>query len=338
MEIRFNLEKEARKALVRAISEITGEKAVYMGAPSFAFKVGGYTVDRCGTIICGSGSADGVETLLGALAARGYVCDGREGNAPGSGSGESAREDGAAAAAEAGKSETALDNESGDDASVSCGMGMDSAAGIAGDRLTIGMPLSGFTPAAVSNLGRLVEAKAWILRKMTGAEELPVERRKDGLYFPWFSPDSSPAEADAYSRLIAGLCETAKAKRRVAARERLPEPGDNEKFKARCCLLALGFIGDEFAQARKILLEPFSGNGSHKTGNGKKAMAAVAGESDADEAFGGAPRDCLACGSSLSEPAPEGEPMSGCSAPSGRSMSKTANIAKRSTDGSEARK
>jgi hypothetical protein len=73
MEIRFNLAKEARRALIKAVSEITGEDALYQGAPSFAFKVGGYTVDRYGTL-----SGDETETLpalLGALAARGFVCD-----------------------------------------------------------------------------------------------------------------------------------------------------------------------------------------------------------------------------------------------------------------------
>ena len=67
-------------------------------------------------------------------------------------------------------------------------------------------------------------------------------------------------------------------------------PEDNEKFKARCMLLALGFIGDEFAQARKILLAPMSGNGSHRAGDGKKA--ALKGTQAADS---GAGPDAGAC-------------------------------------------
>ncbi|MDR1322236.1 MAG: hypothetical protein LBK56_12585 [Gracilibacteraceae bacterium] len=62
--------KERRRALVRAVSEITGENALYQGAPSLAFKVGGYTIDRHGTL-----SGEAAEALLGALAARGFVCD-----------------------------------------------------------------------------------------------------------------------------------------------------------------------------------------------------------------------------------------------------------------------
>ena len=34
-------------------------------------------------------------------------------------------------------------------------------------------------------------------------------------------------------------------------------------------MLRLGFIGEEYAETRKILLQNLSGNGSHKSGNGK---------------------------------------------------------------------
>jgi hypothetical protein len=117
----------------------------------------------------------------------------------------------------------------------------------------------------------LVAAKAWILKRMAETDALPIERDERHLRFPWFKPDATAVEIDAYSRLIAGMCETAKTKKRVTSAERQLEEGDNEKFKARCFLLSIGFIGDEYKQARKVLLAPFSGNGSHKAGSGKKA-------------------------------------------------------------------
>lgn len=49
MLIRFDRTGEERKALVTAISEITGKNAKYMGAPSFAYKVGSYIITRDGT-------------------------------------------------------------------------------------------------------------------------------------------------------------------------------------------------------------------------------------------------------------------------------------------------
>lgn len=41
---------ENRKNLVKAVSEFTGENAKYMGAPTFAYKVGVYTIDKDGVI------------------------------------------------------------------------------------------------------------------------------------------------------------------------------------------------------------------------------------------------------------------------------------------------
>lgn len=133
--------------------------------------------------------------------------------------------------------------------------------------LSINVPYFGFTYSKYENLVKLINAKAWIIRKMTRADTLRVDHDGDYLCFPWFSPESTQDEIDAYMRLIMGLCETAKKKQRVMASERRLEDGDNEKFKARCFLLSLGFIGPEYAQARKILLAPMSGSGSFKSGN-----------------------------------------------------------------------
>jgi hypothetical protein len=140
--------------------------------------------------------------------------------------------------------------------------------------LAIEIPLEGFSEAALSNLEKLVAAKAWVFKKMSGAEELAIKRLDDRLRFPWFRANSTAQEVTAYTQLIAQLCETAKAKKNVNAKERTLEDGDNEKFKARCTLLSLGFIGPEFAQARKILLAPMSGSGGFKQGNRKKEVAA----------------------------------------------------------------
>ena len=64
---------------------------------------------------------------------------------------------------------------------------------------------------------------------------------------------------DAYTRFIHALCEMAKTQKRVTAQER---PTKSEKYAFRCFLLRLGFIGSDFASARKVLLANLSGNGS----------------------------------------------------------------------------
>ena len=48
----YNVSGEKRKRLVRAMSEILGEDAVYQGAPSFAYQVDDYTVSRNGLVTC----------------------------------------------------------------------------------------------------------------------------------------------------------------------------------------------------------------------------------------------------------------------------------------------
>ena len=233
MEVKFTVTKEERKALVKAVSEVTGLESVYHGAPSFAFAVGDYTIDRYGTLVYGDGiGAEEVRLLLMGLTERGFVFEGDI-------------------------DKIALATSEWDEA--------------VSDKLTIHMPLSGFTASGLDNLGKLIAAKAWILRKMAATDTLPIERDEKYLRFPWFKMDASAVEIDAYSRLIAGLCETAKTKQRVTATERQLQDGDNEKFKARCFLLAIGFIGKEYSQARKILLVPFSGSGSHRSGNRKRA-------------------------------------------------------------------
>ena len=67
-EYRFNVTGDQRKALVRAIHEFTGINAIYKAAPTFAFVIGDYTVDKTGTLI-GEASPE----MLAALAEQGFT-------------------------------------------------------------------------------------------------------------------------------------------------------------------------------------------------------------------------------------------------------------------------
>lgn len=67
MEFKFNVTGTERKKLVGAISEILNTPMKYLGAPGFGYEVGGYTVDKNGTV---SGERD--DALLTALAGRGF--------------------------------------------------------------------------------------------------------------------------------------------------------------------------------------------------------------------------------------------------------------------------
>jgi len=134
------------------------------------------------------------------------------------------------------------------------------------DRVVIQMPLAGFPPEKIDNLRRLVASKERLIKKAIGIEVLPIIEDSETLDFPWAPPGARSDEIMAYAQLVSKLCDMAKAQQRVLATE---QPVENEKYAFRCFLLRLGFIGEEYAAARKILLRNLEGNGSHKSGDGK---------------------------------------------------------------------
>ena len=67
MTVHYNVEGSARKALAHAIGDYTGKYAVYQAAPTFAYTIGEYTLNRHG-VLTGPHSA----YLLGCLAEDGY--------------------------------------------------------------------------------------------------------------------------------------------------------------------------------------------------------------------------------------------------------------------------
>jgi len=127
--------------------------------------------------------------------------------------------------------------------------------------LSIEFPLEGFGDTALHNLEKLVASKASLIQKAICTDSLPITQEGDRLCFPWFTHSTAEA-TDAYTKFVHALCEMAKTQKRVIAKEQAVE---NEKYAFRCFLLRLGFIGAEFASARKILLANLSGNGSNSS-------------------------------------------------------------------------
>ncbi len=70
MEMAFAVTGERRKALVETVSAFTGEPAVYQNAPTFAYAIGGYRVDKNGTL---TGAVN--EPLIAALQAKGFMVE-----------------------------------------------------------------------------------------------------------------------------------------------------------------------------------------------------------------------------------------------------------------------
>ena len=180
MTIKYNRTGADRKSLVDAIASITGAEAKYLGAPSFAYQVDYFTIDRNGTITFDDRADSGeVENLVERLASMGF---------------------------EAEPVEREADTEAERPA--------------AHDGLTIQMPADSFTPEALNNLHSLIAAKGRLIRKALGIDLLPIQVEADTVSFPWFSGEATGEEVKAYTHLITALCDMARNQKRITAKDK----------------------------------------------------------------------------------------------------------------------
>ena len=210
MRIKYSAPGKERKRLAETIAKEIGVDAIYKGAPTFAYEMDYFTVDREGTLIFNDENAgDESERVLDAIEAAGF---------------------------EEAESE---------------------------DRPCMAIQMPMMTGDEISRLESLIESKESLLRKALGTESLAVGEKDGKLDFAWFKADADPDEVKAYMDLVTALCKMARNAKRVNAKD---HPVDNEKYAARCFLLRLGFIGDEFKTSRKILLRNFEGSSAFKGG------------------------------------------------------------------------
>jgi len=182
VSIQYNLTGSARKTFAGVIGEVLALPVVYAGAPSFAYTVGDYTIDRYGNLSYSDTTRTGeVLWLIASLRERGYVAD----NVPIYGE----------------RSETERPPD-------------------ANDRLVIEAPMTGFTPDKLDNLTNLVNSKDALFKKALSTDDLPVAIVDDKLRFPWFTLTEVDDETDAYGRFICAICDMAKRQKRVIAKAR----------------------------------------------------------------------------------------------------------------------
>ena len=245
-----------RKAAAARLVELTGAQAVYTKMPRCAYEVGPFAIERDGSVTM-SESTD--LAPLRTLALEGLL-EGWE---------EPAKETAKvtaeviAEAIDAPAEETAL------------------------DALTISLPLAGHTANSLRNLVSMIYSRGQLLSKETGGnfgctleqvEALKdcvtvsdaVARITDALTGLTVSDDritfTFPATDDAekikaFTQLVAQMNKAAKAQKRVTAKV---TDASNEKYIFRIWLLALGMGGDEFKTARRVLLQPLTGNAAFK--------------------------------------------------------------------------
>lgn len=235
MQIKYNVTGDRRKALVAVMRDVLQDATRYLGAPSFAFQVGGYTVDKNGTVTCPYGTDEAqIEMLIRELAHDGFI-------------GERVGE-----AAKPVKPKAVEPDQ----------LKKETPRTVDPDRLAVELPKDGMTSSAMENLRRLVASKETLLKKALGSDRLPITEHPDRIEFGWFRLTDDQAEIAAFYQLVQGLCELSRAQKRVSATE---QDVENEKYAFRCFLLRLGFIGAEFKEARKILLKNLSGNAAFRT-------------------------------------------------------------------------
>lgn len=131
------------------------------------------------------------------------------------------------------------------------------------DRLAVNIPKELFTPEALENLTKLVENKGGLMARAFQADEIRLVVTEDVVGFPWFPFTVYTDETVAYTEFVEKLCGMARRVKRVSGK---PTETDNDKYAFRCFLLRLGFIGDEYKAARKILLKNLAGNSAFRHG------------------------------------------------------------------------
>ena len=226
MTITINAQGAERKRLVKTIAEWLGEDVHYCGAPTFAYEIGRFTVEKSGSLTFSDMlDSEVVERLLEHIYDEGFDID---------------------------QSHTEEDDT-------------DSTENVIGDLsgISIQLPASEFTESTLANLQAIIDAKGNLIKKALKVEELPINRLGDRIDFPWFRPYADPQEVQAYMHFVTALCEMAKTQKRITAKEK---EVDNEKYAFRCFLLRLGFIGEEFKAERKILLRNLTGSSAFKSG------------------------------------------------------------------------
>lgn len=228
MKIHYNRTGAQRKELVKAISNITGEKAKYLGMPSCAYQIGPFHLDKEGTLEFDEVENNAIaKKVVDGLLEAGYA-GGKDENI--------------------GEVLERLDKAVGPQEN---------------NELIISIPYEGFDENSLQNLDNLIKAKGSLIKKALGVEELPIKVQGEKIKFPWFKDMPGSDETSIFAAFISKLAEMARSQKRISAKEKEVE---NEKYAFRCFLLRLGFIGADFKPHRKLLLSRLEGSSAFKSG------------------------------------------------------------------------
>lgn len=252
MKLSYNVTGAERKSLVAAISEELNAPTKYLGAPTFAYEIGDYHIDKAGTLTGPDNldledalhqqsfdaaereydEPDTYESGLGGMGALDEFSDidqhhpGQyaDPNIPFTPEMQKQIDDYFLSLPMTEEEELGLGRTRREDFHGENGMRADDVP--EPDNLVIEVPLDGFTPEKLDNLAKLVKAKEGLLKTALGAEDLPIQQTEDSLRFPWFNGELDGDAVKAYATLIEKICVAAKEKsrgRRQGARAGKPQ-------------------------------------------------------------------------------------------------------------------
>lgn len=265
--VNYNVTGPERKALVKAICEITGAKAEYLKTPTFAYRIDYFLVDKNGALSFDDrADTEEVENLLEELEKRGFHGEPPEKLEDPTPEAEEAADSEPkveetkapapkAEAPEESKSEVEEVKEPAPNMDES---GEDALVGVA-----FSYPRSQIDDKTLDNFIKLAAAKEELIKKAFGVDELPIQVTEDKVILPWFQFDPDNPDCLVYAAFIEKMVDLARSLKRVNAREK---PVENEKYAFRCFLLRLGMVGNEWKETRKVLLRNLSGSSAFKGG------------------------------------------------------------------------
>ena len=264
--LRFEMIITDRKALVKRLGELTGEKPRYTGVPKCAYETSEFTVLKNGTLECSDGASEAViNTLLTEEFIRGRENSFEEENA----------QEMAVMTAESTVQE--------------------------GEGVTVSVPTENHDVNSLRNLINLVYTRASLLNKSLGTgfrveedviealKELPEnakvtdvmycigEDETEGIQIDESRitfgplPDDTPEKVRAFTELVAKMNRQALTQNRIQAKAVKDE---SEKYALRIWLIRMGMNGPEYKEARKVLMQNLSGNAAFRNDEERDKWAA----------------------------------------------------------------
>ena len=255
-----------RREMVQAISKRLGSPAVYLRTPTCAYRIGGLTVERDGSIASDDDAL--LETLRPMLMERGWLTD--------------AASDSEAEAPTAKTEPTEQDSET--------------------TQMELSFPVENWTVPQLKNLLHTLYSNQHILRRMMESDALYIDRQlverleeaqtpddlearladglaaetlkgcriQDGKFtFEAILDERDPTRWQVYGTLLGAILQHAKAAKRVFLKA--DADSENEKYRANSLLTRLGFGGTEHKALRRALTGHLNGYAAFKSETGMQA-------------------------------------------------------------------